>query len=489
MAALVTEVGNGLISVERDGETVTGITTGIPTNSFTIRKLASGRRDNGWITRGDELVEWHSRGLMEHSGHIYATGPEARGIFVDDALRDKTRDRVKDLVTIASALATLSGADISIGQIHTRCMLLLEDGGALVLPPDIAQAIREHQDLPGRLRTTELFNHPDQDPSNNAGFFLATITYFVLTGGYPFVADTAEELHGRIRSGKPVHARHRCLTLRTDISDTLASTLSGTAYESSPAVWAQRILRWSEEGFEAELAEAEREAARVEAEAEIQKIDRLFVRNESVRKNWRKWLIIAGIIVAVGAVPATIIRTALQPRATEGLLPDQVVTVFYSSVNSLDHMTMEDAVVDKAGRALVREVTNMFVIDRQRMGVEMRSALVDAKVWREEGMPPIEDNRTPYGTYNISLEPLDAPENEAAFRATYERWLPVSAESPDGPQPLVSYIGYLMTDELRLRMDKEDWVIYEITSLSVEELDMDLLRQESGPVLTDQPGS
>ena len=68
MATRMTEVGSGLISVERDGKTLTGITTGIPTNSFTIRKLASRRRDNGWLYRDDELAEWRPRGLIEHGG-------------------------------------------------------------------------------------------------------------------------------------------------------------------------------------------------------------------------------------------------------------------------------------------------------------------------------------------------------------------------------------------------------------------------------------
>ncbi|MEE8440818.1 MAG: hypothetical protein V3S41_03785 [Spirochaetia bacterium] len=479
MATRVTEVGDGLISVERDGNTLTGVATGIPTNSFTIRKLASQRRDNGWVFRDDELGEWPAMGLIEHDGLIYAIGPAAPGIFVDEALRDEKRDRVEDLLTIASTFAALAGADVSIGQVHTRCMLLLDGGGALVLPPDISRTIREHQDLEGRLRTMQLFQHPDKSPVENVGFFLAVISYFVLTGRYPFEADAAEELHGRIRNGKPVAARHRRYTLKSDVSDFLSATLGGERYESSPSVWAKRLLSWSQKGFDGQLTDREREEASLQAEAEIQKLNRSFDRKESVRRNWRKWLIVAAMVVAGGSIPGTIVYNALQPRLTAGFLPDQVVTVFYTSINTLDHVVMEDAVVDRAGRPLIREVTNMFVIDRQRMAVEMRSSLVDAQTWRDQGMPPLEDGSVPYGVAHLSLAPMGAPAGEVAYRATYERWLPNPPESPEATVPVRPYIGYLVTDEIRLRQDREDWVIYEMISLSVEELDLDALLRET----------
>ncbi len=485
MATRMTEVGNGLISVERDGNTLTGITTGIPTNSFTIRKLASQRRNNGWLYRNDELGEWHPMGLIEHGGLIYVIGPEAPGVFVEEALRDEKRDRITDLVTIASTIAALNRADVSIDQLHTQCMLLLDDGGALVLPPDIALAVREHQDLAEQFRTTELFNHPDKDPVENVGFFLATITYFVLTGRYPFEADTTEELHGRIRNGLPVAARHRRYSLRLDVSDFLSATLGGSRYEPSPSVWAERLLSWKQNGFDAQLTDQEREEIGLQAEAEIQKHDRSFGRKESVRKNWRKWLIVATIVIAVGSVPTTIVHNALQPRTTAGFTPDQVVKVFYMSVSTLDHMVMEDAVVDRAGRAIIREVTNMYVIDRQRMAVEMRSSLVDAQTWRDEGMPHLEDGRAPYGVAYLSVEPVASPAGEAAYRATYERWLPNPPDSPDAPIPARPYMAYLVTDEIRLRQDREDWVIYEMIPLSVEELDVDALAEESRLLPTD----
>ena len=424
-------------------------------------------------------------GLVEHAGMIYAIGPEAPGTFVDDALRDEKRDRIKDLVTIASTFAALDRADVSIDQVNTQCMLLLDDGGGLVLPPDIALAIREHQDLAEQLRTVEPFNHPDKDPVENVGFFLAAITYFVLAGRYPFEGDAAEELHGRIRNGKPIAARYRRYTLRSDVSDFLAATLGGESYEPSPSVWAEQLLSWSKEGFDSQLTTEERDEIAIQAEAEIEKLDRSFGRKESVRKNWRKWLIVAAIVVAVGSVPGTIIHNALQPRLTAGFTPEQVVKVFYLSIGTLDHMVMEDAAVDRAGRALIREVTNMYVIDRQRMAVEMRSSLVDADTWRREGMPPLEDGRTPYGVAYLSIEPLGAPAGEAAFRATYERWLPNPPESPDAPVPARPYTGYLVTDEIRLRQDREDWVIYEMVSLSVEQLDVDALERESRLPATD----
>ena len=468
--ATTTTTGPGRVSVDRDGEKYSGFTTGIPTNSFTIRKLAGRARENGWIVSSGERSPWKPLGLVEHAGSMYVFGPPADGIFLDEALRDESRDRLADLASVAAALTVLQEGEVPIQPAHTRSMVLLNHGGVLFLPPDVVQAIRDHQNITTQLHTVELFSHPDRDPESNVGFFLATLAYHVLTGRFPYEAETAEDLHARIRGARPVDPGVHRYTLDPEVRAALMGTLSNTNYEPDPGVWSDRFLSWRERSVDVDLSPEALDAVRQEAQEHIQRLDRTFRRRESVRKHWRTALIIAAIAVVVGMVPGTIIRNALRPRATAGMTAEEVVVAFYTSINALDHMTMEDAVVDGAGRAFIREVTNLYVIDRQRMSVEMRSGFVDAAQWRAAGMPALEEAVTPYGVANLELQPLAAAEGEARFRVRYERWLPNYPEE-DGQLTAQRYIGYLTTDTVSLRLDREDWVIYEMTTENTEPLD------------------
>ena len=181
------------------------------------------------------------------------------------------------------------------------------------------------------------------------------------------------------------------------------------------------------------------------------------------------------LVVVIGSIPGTIIYNRLQPRSTAGFEPEEVIRTFYTSMNTLDHMTMEDAVVDGAGRDMIREVTNLFVLDRQRMSVEMQSGFVDAQAWRDAGMPALSNNRSPYGVANLTLEALSpASPEELRFLVRYERWMPdYDAAEQTGT---LRYLGFDVADDVFLRLDREDWVMYRIDRVEEERLDLADLR-------------
>jgi hypothetical protein len=479
MGTTIIEDGPGRITIHRDGETYSGFTTGIPTNSFTIRKLAGRSRESGFLVQSNGVFTWKPLGLVEHAGLMYVYGPQAPGIFLDQALSDTTRDRLADVTRIADALTALDERDELPPQIHTQCVVLLDEGGSLVLPADVVRAIREHQDIGEQLRTVERFTHPDRDGTENVGFFLATLTYHVLTDRFPFEAESAEELHSRIRGGKPVDPRFYRHSLNPRVAAALIGTLDGSRYEADASAWAEKLREWAANGVDIELSAEERQKLEQEAQEHVEKLDRAFRRKEFVRKYWKTALLIAAIAAVVGIVPGTIVRNALKPRVTAGFTPAEVVTAFYTSINSLDHMTMEDTVIDGAGRGTIREVMNLFVIDRQRMSVELQSGFVDAQAWRDAGMPVLENGASPYGVANLTIESQPAPEGEQRFTATYERWRPAFADEPPESNTAPSgpgYAGSMVTDDVRLRLDGEDWVIYSIETLSSEPLDLSQLR-------------
>lgn len=457
-----------IVRVERDGEVLSGIRTGIKANSFTIRQLSARKRENGLLVTGDGVESWEARGLMEQDGEIFVIGSPLSGIALDAALADEQRlaspEALNDVRRVAHAMAA-GESRISGLPLHTRAFILLDNDRVFIPPPEIIRSIVENADVAEQVRIKNRFVHPDLGASENHSFFLASLVYLALTGATAFEGESSEEVNGRIRSGRPVPANARRLELEPAISDTVTKALTGSGDARSAADWAGLLDSWRA-GVTRELSPDERIELETRATTEIERINRSFGRNETIRRNWRKWALIAVIAAVVLSIPGTIIRNALRPRATAGFAPAEVVEAFYWGINELDHMLMEDAVTDGAGRPLVREVTNLFVITRQRMSVEGDGGLVDARLWQEEGRPELDPGRAPYGVTSLSLEPLAAADGEVAFSVHYERWLPNPASGVEESPPSALYVGYLITDEVRLRQDRDDWVIYEMNTVS-----------------------
>jgi hypothetical protein len=469
-------ISEGLVLIQRDGNEYLGVDTGIPSNSPSLRKLAGRRRDTGWIVREHAIEEWRPLGFVEREGRVHVYGPLCRGRFVDGILADESVDRLAALQRVAQALKAIEEAGVAAFAFHTRALVVLDDGGVLILPPDIMQAIREHQDYGERIRRMERFNHPDKRPAEGLGFAIAAAAYAVVTGSFPFDSDDEEELHARVRAASVVPANYRDVTIRDEVARTLQTELTTNEAGMGMERWIATLQEWRDQGVRTERTAEERAQREQTARQGMERIEKAFRRKESVRRNGRKVLMIAAIVIVVGMIPGTIIRNALQPRVTAGLPPEEVVRVFYTSINTLDHMTMEDAVIDNAGAPLVREVTNLFVMDRQRMSVEMESGFVDAQLWRDEGMPTLSGGRSPYGVANLRLEALTAPEGERRYEVTYERWLPDYEQAEITGRAGIT--GLLVVDIVSVRTDKDDWVIYEIDRVSEDPIDLQRLRDD-----------
>lgn len=470
-------ISDGLILVERGGDEYLGVDTGIPSNSPSLRKLAGQQRQTGWLVRGGEVERWRPLGFVERDGRVHVYGPFVRGRFLTDVLDDDSIDRLAVLETVAAALGALEREGAAAFAFHTRTIVVLEGGGVLVMPPDIMQAIREHQDYAERIARMERFNHPDRKPEDNTGFAVAAAAYYVITGSYPFDSKDEEELHARVRAASPIPASYRDVTVRDEVSSRLQTELTTPDAGTSAADWVETLREWRTAGVRTTLSDEERERREQAAAQGIERLEKRFRRSEAVRKKGRTVLIAAVIVIIVGTIPGTIIRNALAPRATAGFPPAEVVRAFYTSINSLDHMTMEDAVVDDAGKALIREVTNLFVMDRQRMGYEMESGFVDAQQWRDTGMPTLSAGKTPYGVANLQIVAMEAPEGERRYEARYERWLPDYEQAEVTGRAGIT--GRRIVDIVSLRQDREDWVIYDIDRQSEEEIDLERLREDA----------
>jgi hypothetical protein len=182
--------------------------------------------------------------------------------------------------------------------------------------------------------------------------------------------------------------------------------------------------------------------------------------------------VVGAVAVLAGSLAYSVLSNALKPPVTVGMEPREVVELFYNSITELDHDAIEDCVTDGAGKDVVTEATNLFVISRMRLGQEGTTGFVPAQQWKDADTPDLEPQYHVYGIADLAIERVGTAE----FVATYEKWEQASEETRYDVLPGSNSVAYRRVDRLFLRkMEKHgNWAIYMID----RELD-ELIKPES----------
>jgi len=488
----VSSVCHGFVTIRRDGETYLGIETGIPGKSIAVRKLASGPNARGWIVRGDEITPWDTGGVIEHEGTLYVYGPYVEFTPLRDIVSLDTEDALLHLERLSAALSVLEERDQAPHRLHGRGILFLTDGSVLFLPPNAVQAITEQLQAEDRFEELEYFNHPDLDNRHGATYAIAALAYRVVTGTWPITTRDEHELHERLRDCSFLPPELIRPELRPEVCDQIKRTLFEEE-RVSPADWRSAIREWRDSGITRDLDYEEEAENRKRVGEARRRLERRYHRQELVRKYWKQGVVVAIIVALVGSIPGTIIYNHLQPRQTAGMGPRELVEAFYSSVNTLNHELMSDAVTDGAGDALVREVRNVFVTSRVRQAYQVGDEHITAQEWVDRGRPSATQDMWVYGIAELQVELLSEDEDEHIYQVSYEHWAPGDAsdldpeelEQADEPPPLT---GRQLVDRVRVRRVEDGWIIDLIESQSAEPL-RSRYRQESSGYLSDPAGA
>ncbi len=475
----ITPLTDGLVTIHRAGETYLGIVTYIPAKPVSTAALARENPGRGWIVNGGTVTPWRIAGVTQHEGRIVLYGDAVDARPLSEYLRLDWEHLLPYLARLADGFRVAEREGLEIGPAHTRSILFTGDGGILFLPAVLCAAIATQQSAGNRMEFSSVYTHPGRTDSQNRSFALAVMAYRGLTGEFPYTADEEDELRNLMRARPPMEAWLRNPEIRPEVSREIDAVLSPDGSDAMGAdAWTERFRRWRHESVFRTVTDEERSEILARAAVAERRSGGAFRRREFWRKHWKRVVTIALVVALVGSVPGTIIRNRLQPRQTAGLPPTEVVRAFYGAINEFNHALMEDAVVDGAAREEIRMVTNLFVMSRMRMAVEMTSGFIDADEWRREGSPQIPEGAMPWGTALLDLEQVRAGEHEVVYLARFEMWMPGEPGAPGDsigdtrPAPdsadatrvaaRIAAQGFRRTERLWLRPDGDDWVIFQI---------------------------
>ena len=498
-------IGAMLLQLRDDENTYLALNPGITASGFARTRIVRTAQTPAWLIHGKTISEWRPHGFTEQEGALCLYGPNLNAITLEEVLRIPDEKQVLGyLVRVSNALLAAAEAAAEAGlelpRIATFGVLLVEDGGVLLLPKPILDGICEHLPRRQALEMVERYNHPDLTGEAAITFSLAALTYTAVTGRPPYAGDTIEELRERMRDRPPTEPLVARPDLKPELADHLLNALSPERERKlqgrqiqAPALadWPQIIEETRSAGPSAEPGAGEPDPGHNRllraAEKRERRYERRYRRSGYLRRNTARLVISTIVILVLGGLFGNILYQQLQPRSISGYAPDEVVRAFYESINTLDHETMSETVVDGAGRQEIQQVMRLYVGSRVRIAMEQREGFTSAQEWRDAGMPPIEPGEMLFGVAELEItspEPASgvSEEDELRFLARYERWYTADTgeepgetpEQGEGRRPEIE--GYRHEDRLHLKRDGNDWVIYLIEERAPEPIDPTELR-------------
>ena len=336
-----------------------------------LAKRSALQQAAGWIVRGDQLLPWRFSGYVRRGDRLLVTGPYVEGELLSAALQ-RPADALPAVARVAAAVARLTQDKLLDQPLQLNGIHLLADGGVLVLPPAVIRQLTETLSPAATLAAAARVNHPDLTGDQRLCVMLAILSYRAVTGEYPFAAPREDELRDQMRRLDVVPAHLLAPGSDRELSDRITSTLRPQRNEQRPPLreWPPALARAVAEDAVAPVAAEEVRRLRAEAAALSHKYAQAFRRRVFLQRNLRTMVVAAVIVAALGGVLGSIIANQFKPRSTRGYSPRQVVETFYASMGELDHATMEDTVVGDAGKGVINEVVNLFVISRVAQGYE-----------------------------------------------------------------------------------------------------------------------
>jgi hypothetical protein len=446
----------------REGREVLAIPIGMSRNQFALSKLSGLRTTPGFRVAAPRVEEWYMEGFFSLNERLALFGGYEPGVFLEEILARGAEECLPYLIRLLEALLALGERRPEFLQ--TDAVRFLEDGAVLLLPVAVMKQVRALLPESHRLRCYELLNHPDLTGSEaRLSFSVASTLYRLIAGEYPFDAASEEEVRHRTRHLSLVPLTLVRPGLKEEVSAAVAAGL-GRGREPAPTLqqWLELTRRWQAQGLYRALGEEERRGLENQARRQNEQASRSFRRRVFWQKNWKTVLIVVAAAAVVGIFSGTILKNILKPRSTRGYTPAQVVETFYRSVNGLDHERMQDCVTGRAGKELIAQVINVYVISRVSLGYEGRSHLLSAEEWDRNGRPELPPPDAVFGITDLAIrEERGGP--QPLFQVSYTRWQPQSeGERRSGP----GSTSLPVRERVHLRQLGGYWVIDRIEPLT-----------------------
>ncbi|MBN2510304.1 MAG: hypothetical protein JXB03_08510 [Spirochaetales bacterium] len=445
--------------ITRDHDTFLGckVSNSSKPDTFALEKQVDAPR--GYIVHEKKVNDVELKGMAENQGR-YLLLPYKGVSTLTHLLGKEKREALSHLQHLVRAVKTLYDATGTIPRMHTNSVFFLPAGEVVFLAHDTLERFRSCHRETERLSVFDLYNDHQRSDVSNFSFSFAAYLYQVLTGSAPFTGESIGRVQHRIAKGRFIPLKFVVPHINRNLASTIDQCLSGKQID--PGDWDRLLSDLETAGCEEEIAEEERLQLLAKGENLRQKT--LTVEKwESFFRKYRFSLAVAGmILIFLGSFAYSIISKALEPPVTVGMQPEEVVQLFYDSMNSFDHFSMEDTITKEAGRGYINEAVNVYAFAKMRQAYEPGTTpFVDVQEWVDAGRPLLPAGSSVYGIANLHI----LPESETSFLCTYEKWTDNESDT-DGTSQVEPYRGERITERLFLEFRNDAWIITGVEPVS-----------------------
>ncbi len=448
-------------------ETWSGIDIGVTSKNFAVKTVSQLIKKNGWKVKGMGIEEWSFSGLKEIDNRIYAFCPYMEGVLLHEVLELPILESLKYIQKLLDAMELLEQRSIPLFNIFTDSVFFDKSDNVIFLPNELISKIRIYKPEKYRIDTYKVINNPDLSLKYNISFNIASLLYKIITGRFPFYSNDEEEMDSMIRMLQIIPPDEIITALSSEMSFFIKESLNSKAYTAlSISAWKEKIEKWlnKDQDKMKNIQDQKDNLDSVDLNQLLKQKNEIYNKKIFWLRNWKGIAIKASAAIAIVLVVFFFVSNLLKPRITKGFTPEQVVKSFYLAANDLDHILMDDCVINDSGKELRNEAMHLTIVSKmQTVKYANSSYIVAADDWAENGRPEIPSTSVLYGIAEFKiLEANQISDEEWQYTVQYEKWNPNYDNIESGT---AASLGQNITEKVYLTLDSEDWVIYKIERL------------------------
>ncbi len=437
--------------------------------NINIQKFIDFGNSPGWIVNQNKIQEWYFSGITYINENSYIYGPNFDGNSLEEILTYPIAKALPYFEKLINSLEKLN-KEINISfDLQLDNIYFLKNGDLLFLPPKVFEKIKDI-DINYDFKKHQLINNPYLNKySEKNSYSILILIYRLLTGKFPFESNSEEEILNKIRILNVIPPKLLNPEIKKKISDHISSLFKNNKYtDLSLLDWQKFFKKISNENIIEKISDKEKENYLEKYEKQKETLNNNFKKKIFWEKNNKRILAITIISIILCTSLFYYIKNLNKPRVIKDFPPEKVVETFYLSINKLDHLTMEECVINKAGKSDIDTVLSLYLNHKQSLAYTKESMIAFADEWDKKGRPIINPPSFIFGILNLNIK-QESFDLEPVFIVNYEKWLP-DINQNEINEKRIQNKRYKIKDKLFLKKHKNYWLIYKLDRIEKNEI-------------------
>lgn len=460
---------NKIIKISEKDKNFSAILFDSSINRASLIKTFKNENIKYWIFDKKNLTETEIEALSFMDDKAVIKLPFSDALSLYDILSLSKIEALNYLKEIVEAIAEIKTQKNTTPIVHINTVFILKDKSIAILNSDFFKKVRDLSSESYNFETFSFLNHPYLDnPYQQNSFTIACLLYKILTGEFPFFGNSEKEVATKIKNNIIIEPDIFNPALSKKTSIFLLNFFKKKKYLNFTLEdWKEKLsIILNEEDFlKKDMNTIKEQNTNLEyLDSAIKKSEKKYKKALFLQNNLKTIIIYSSISLTLIILLSYFIYNYYKPRTTKGFTPYEVVKAYYNSFNTLNNTLIADCVMDHAATKDLQTIIALHLKRSQLISYNIEDYFISADKWIKKGKPDIISPYYLFGVSEPKITKITSSENEFLFLAEYEKYYSVpNTESKESEKQKIK--SFFIKEELYLKPDRGDWVIYKINRL------------------------